>query len=152
MSNYDSMSVEARNKQLVQLAFERWTAGTGGVFDLLAPHAKWTIVGNAPVSKTYNSKQEFIDEVITPFNARMSKRFTPTKMRGLYADGDMVIAFFDGAGVALDGKPYQNTYTWYMRFAEGTAKPEIVEAVAFFDTVEFTDFWTRVAPARGAAK
>ncbi len=144
----DANSVESRNKEVIRAAFEKWVAGTGGVFDLLAPDAQWTIVGNAPVSRTYHSKQEFIDQVIMPFGARMSKRFVPTSIRGIYADGDMVIAFFDGEGTALDGKPYENTYTWYMRMKDGV----IVEATAFFDTIEFTDFWTRVAPARGAAQ
>jgi len=148
----DSMSNQMRNKQLIQLAFEKWIGGTGGVFDLLAAQAKWTIVGHAPVSKTYNSKQEFIDEVITPFNARMSKRFAPVEVRGIYADGDMVIAFFDGAGTALDGKPYENTYTWFMKFAPGAGKAEIVEVVAFFDTIEFSDFWTRIKPAATAGR
>ena len=129
---------EPRNKQTVQAAFEKWRAGTGGVFDLLAPDARWTIVGNAPVSRTYNGKQEFIDTVITPFNARMSKRLVPT-VRGIYADGDMVIALWDGEGTARDGKPYKNTYTWYLRMRDG----QIVEAIAFFDTIEF---WTRVKP------
>jgi uncharacterized protein len=140
-------SMEARNKEIVQAAFDKWRDGTGGVFDLLAPDAKWTIVGNTPVSKTYQSKREFIDQVITPFSARLSKRLIPT-VRGLYADGDMVIAFFDGAGTALDGKPYQNSYTWYMQMKD----EQIVNAVAFFDSVEFNDFWTRVKPAAATGR
>jgi hypothetical protein len=35
----DDKSVEARNKQIVQAVFDKWKAGTGGVFDLLAPDA-----------------------------------------------------------------------------------------------------------------
>jgi uncharacterized protein len=143
---HDANSIESRNKQIIAAAFENWIAGTGGVFDLLAPEATWTIVGNAPVSRTYNSKQEFIDQVITPFGARMSHRFVP-KVRGLYADGDMVVAFFDGSGTALDGKPYENTYTWYLRMKDG----KIVDVVAFFDTIEFTDFWTRITPVQAAS-
>jgi uncharacterized protein len=142
----DDTSIESRNKQIIQAAFDKWIAGTGGLFDILAEDAHWTIVGNSPMSRTYNSKKEFIDEVIAPFGARLSKRLIPT-VRGLYADGDMVIAFFDGNGTALDGQPYQNTYTWYLRMRDG----KITEAVAFFDTIEFTDFWTRVAPAKSAA-
>jgi ketosteroid isomerase-like protein len=143
---HEANSIESRNKELIRAAFEKWVAGTGGVFDLLLDDAQWTIVGNSPMSRTYRSKKEFIDEVIMPFGARMAKRFVPT-VRGLYADGDMVIAFFDGAGTALDGQPYQNTYTWYMRMRDGM----IFEAVAFFDTIEFTDFWTRVKPAQAAS-
>jgi uncharacterized protein len=141
----DDKSVEARNKQIVQAGFDKWKAGTGSVFDDLAPDAEWTITGNSPVSKTF-SRQEFLDQVITPFNARLSKRLIPT-VRAIYADGDMVIAFFDGAGTALDGKPYENTYTWYLRMKDG----KIVDVVAFFDTIEFTDFWTRITPTKSQA-
>jgi ketosteroid isomerase-like protein len=134
--------IEIRNKQSVHAAFDAWRNGlAGNVFDLLAPDAKWTIVGNAPVSRTYASRQEFLDVVIKPFNAQLSKQLMPT-VRGLHADGDMVIAFFDAEGTARDGKPYKNTYTWYLQMSDG----RIVNVVAFFDTIEFTDFWTRITP------
>lgn len=133
--------VEVRNKATIEAGFDAWRNGTGSIFDLLTPDAKWTIVGNAPVSRTYSSRQEFLDLVIHPFNARLSSRLVPT-VRGIYADGDMVIALFDGAGTARDGKPYENTYTWYMRLRDG----KIVQVTAFFDTIHFTDFWTRVQP------
>jgi ketosteroid isomerase-like protein len=94
------------------------------------------------LSKTYRSKQDFIDTVIAPFNARMAKPLVPS-VRGLYADGDMVIILFDGAGTARDGEPYRNTYTWYFRMQQG----KVVNAVAFFDTRDFDAFWTRVSPA-----
>jgi ketosteroid isomerase-like protein len=132
---------EKSNKQLVQAGFDAWRSGTGGVFDLLAADAKWTIVGNSPVSRTFASRQEFLDVVINPFNARLSSSVVPT-VRGLYADGDTVIALFDAQGTARDGKPYRNTYSWYMQIREG----KIVNATAFFDTIEFTDFWNRIKP------
>jgi ketosteroid isomerase-like protein len=133
---------EQANKDRVRAAFDDWAAGTGGPFALLADDATWTIVGNSPVSRTFASRQEFIDVVIDPFNARLSSPLVPT-VRELFADGDWVIALFDGAGTATDGRPYRNTYTWYLRLREGT----VVEAIAFFDTVEFNDFWERLTPA-----
>ena len=133
--------VEATNKKVVQAGFNAWRDGTGSPFDLLIPEVKWTIVGNAPVSRTYMSRQEFLDLVINPFNGRLSRRLIPT-VRAIYTDGDMVIALFDAEATARDGKPYKNTYTWYMRMREG----KIVEVIAFFDTIEFTDFWTRIKP------
>jgi uncharacterized protein len=129
------------NKGLVQASFERWKIGTGGPFELLAPDAEWTIVGSSPMSKTYQSKQQFLDEVIEPFNARMAKPLVPT-IKGLYADGDMVIIFFDAAATAKDGVPYHNTYTWYFQMKDG----QVIKATAFFDTREFDEFWSRVSP------
>lgn len=135
-------NTEAHNKQTVRAAFDAWRNGAAGnVFDLLVPDVKWTIVGNAPVSRTYTSRQEFLNVVIEPFNARLSKRLVPT-VRDLYADGDMVIALFDAEGTARDGKSYKNTYTWYLQMRDR----RIVNVVAFFDTIEFTDFWTRITP------
>jgi ketosteroid isomerase-like protein len=54
---------------------------------LLAPDAEWTIVGSSPLSRTYRNRQEFLDTVIHPFNARMATPLVPT-VRGIYADGD----------------------------------------------------------------
>src|ERR1700704_7190850 len=85
---------EDSNKALVQASFDRWKSGTGGPFELLAADAEWTIVGSSPLAKTYYSKTEFIDEVIDPFNARMSKPLVPT-VRGIFAAGDMVFILFE---------------------------------------------------------
>jgi ketosteroid isomerase-like protein len=137
----EETDTEKSNKQLIQAGFDAWRNGTGGVFDLLAADAKWTIVGNSPVSRTFANRQEFLDAVINPFNARLSSRLVPT-VRGLYADGDTVIALFDAQGTARDGKPYRNTYSWYMQIRDG----KIVNATAFFDTIEFTDLWNRIKP------
>jgi len=132
------------NRALVQASFDRWDAGSGSPFELLAPEADWTIVGSSPLSKTYPSRQAFMDEVIGPFNARMATPLRPS-VRGIYADGDMVIAFFDAAATTNDGRPYRNTYTWYFRMQHG----KVVSATAFFDTREFDEFWNRVAPTAG---
>jgi ketosteroid isomerase-like protein len=129
------------NKEIVLASFERWRNGTGGPFELLAPDAEWTIVGSSPLSRTYRSRQEFLDAVIHPFNARMAKPLVPT-VRGMYADGDTVIILFDGEGTANDGVPYRNTYTWYFQMKD----ERVVNAIAFFDTREFDDFWARVPP------
>jgi ketosteroid isomerase-like protein len=138
----DPKALEAANKALVRAAFDRWSEGIGSPFDLLADDATWLIVGSSPVSRFYRSRQEFFDEVIEPLNARLSDPLVPV-VRGLYADGDMVIVYFEAAGVARDGQSYENTYTWYMRIAGD----RVVDVTAFFDTIAFTDFWARVPPA-----
>jgi len=141
MSSHTQISES--NKALVQASFDRWRAGTGSPFELLAPETDWTIVGSSPLSKTYPSRQDFLDEVITPFNARMATPLVPT-VRGIYADGDMVITLFDAAATTKDGQPYRNTYTWYFRMKDD----KVVSAIAFFDTREFDEFWNRVSPTQ----
>lgn len=136
-------NVTEANRTVVRDAFDKWRVGKGSPFDLLLPEAEWTIVGSSPLSKTYPSKQQFIDEVITPFNKRVKSPLVPT-VRGLYADADTVIIFFDGATTALDGLPYLNTYTWYFTMKDG----KVVKATAFFDTRVFDELWNRVSPPK----
>jgi ketosteroid isomerase-like protein len=133
--------IETRNKAVVQSSFDAWKAGTGSPYDLLADEASWTIVGHSAASKTYPSKDAFISEVIRPFNARMSVGLKPT-IRSIYAEGNTVIIFFDANGTARDGKPYSNTYAWFLDIRDA----KIVKAFAFFDSVVFNDFWERVKP------
>ena len=79
--------------------------------------------------------------MIDPFNARMSKPLVPT-VRGIYADGDMVITLFDAEAAVKDGKPYRNTYTWYFQMRDA----KVFKAIAFFDNRDFDEFWNRVSP------
>lgn len=134
-------ATEARNKTLVETCFAAWRAGTGSPFDLLADDATWTIVGRSDASKAYPSKAAFMNEVIHPFNARMSQGLKPT-IRSLNVDGDSVIIFFDASGVARDGKPYVNTYAWFLELRDG----KILKAHAFYDSIAFNDLWRRVTP------
>lgn len=134
---------EAFNALLVTQKFDAWAAGTGGPYDLLAEDARWTITGNSLAAKTYPTREAFMSEVIRPFNARMSQPLSPTIHR-LYTEGDTVIVHFDAEGVARDGKPYRNTYAWFLRMQNS----RIVEAYAFFDSLAFDDLWRRVAPGR----
>jgi ketosteroid isomerase-like protein len=138
----ENPSVEERNKNMVKTSFDHWKDGTGSPFELLDAAATWTIVGTSPLSRTYGSRQEFLDKIINPFNARMSKRLIPS-VRGLYADGDTVVILFDATATARDGRPYRNTYTWYLTIKDA----KVVSVIALFDTREFDDLWSRVSPS-----
>ncbi|MBS7741411.1 MULTISPECIES: nuclear transport factor 2 family protein [unclassified Chelatococcus] len=127
------------NKTIVQRSFDAWAAGTGSPYDLLAEDAVWTITGNSLASKTYPSREAFLGQVIRPFVERMSVGLKPV-IRDIYSDGTTVIIHFDAAGTAKDGKPYVNTYAWFLDMQDG----KIVKATAFYDSIAFNDLWTRV--------
>jgi uncharacterized protein len=134
---------KTNNRERTEKAFRDWQEGIGYITDLLADDLRWTIVGRSRSSGTYEGKEAFVDEVLGPFGARFSQPFRPVAVRGVYADGDTVVVLWDGEGTRLDGKPYENTYAWFMRFKDGL----VVEATAFFDSIAFNELWTEVAPA-----
>lgn len=130
-----------RNKAVVQQSFDAWAAGRGGPYALLKDDATWEITGRSAASKIYPSREAFISEVIRPFNARMKEPLKPA-IRSIMGEGDTVVVLFDAAGVARDGKPYTNTYSWHLRLDGG----RIASATAFFDSIAFNDLWSRVKP------
>jgi ketosteroid isomerase-like protein len=61
-------------------------------------------------------------------------------VRSIVAEDDDVVILWDGHATALDGLPYDNTYSWHMRLVDGV----IVEVIAFFDAPALTDLLERV--------
>jgi hypothetical protein len=73
---------EKSNREIAEGAFREWQDGTGHITDLLAEDLRWTIVGRSRASKTYESKERFVGEVLAPFGARFSGPFRPVAIRG----------------------------------------------------------------------
>jgi uncharacterized protein len=132
------------NRKAIRQAFEAWREGTGAITDVFAPDMVWRIEGHSLASKEYEDKQQFIDEVLSPFGARFaaSEPFRPVTIRSVHADGDTVIVLWDGRGIANDGQPYENSYAWFMKMRDG----KVIDGTAFYDSISFNDLWTRVQP------
>jgi uncharacterized protein len=132
------------NREIIRQAFDAWRQGTGAITDVFALDMVWRIEGHSAVSKEYPSKREFIDEVLAPFGARFpeSEPFRPVTIRAIYADDDNVIVIWDGRGIASDGRPYENSYAWVMKLADG----KVIDGTAFYDSISFNDLWDRVQP------
>jgi ketosteroid isomerase-like protein len=66
MNDRKGMSQQEQNKKLIQEGFDRWASNQGSFFDLLSDDIEWTITGTCPISKTYTSRKQFLDEAIAP--------------------------------------------------------------------------------------
>ncbi|MGH8987120.1 MAG: nuclear transport factor 2 family protein [Acidimicrobiales bacterium] len=131
----------ATSAEIVQKAFDDWTNGTEfrSVASIFAPEMTWEIVGHSAASASYETAQEFQDKVLTPFARRFDpeKPFRPVRIRGFYADGDTIIAIWDGEGTTVIGTTYRNTYAWIMTLRDGL----IVNGTAFYDSISFNELW-----------
>jgi uncharacterized protein len=132
------------NRAVISQAFDAWQRGTGAITEVFAPGMVWRIEGHSAASKEYQSKQQFIDEVLSPFGARFStsEPFRPVVIRSVLADGHTVAVVWDGRGITTDSQPYENSYAWIMRMQDGL----VVDGTAFYDSISFNELWTRVQP------
>ena len=127
----------AENKQLIQAAFDAWADGDGvAFFNILAEDVQWTVIGSGPVSRAYTSRQAFLDGAAKPLNAKLTGPIQPTVVN-IIAEGDQVVLQWEGTATAKSGKPYNNSYCWVMRVADGKVR----EGTAYIDTALVADLW-----------
>lgn len=138
--------VEARNKQIVTEAFDRWAAGGTTFFsDVLSPAVVWEIKGSGRSAGTFRGLDAFVEQAVRPFVSRLSTPIRPIRKQ-VWADGDHVIIQWDGEGVARDGQAYKNSYAWIFHMRDGKA----VGVIAYLDLTPYDDVLERIpAPAAG---
>jgi hypothetical protein len=136
------------NRQMMTETFEAWRDGAEPFPDTWATDMVWRIEGHSIASKEYASKHEYLEEFVKPFGARFlaSERFRPTNIRSVHADGNTVIVLWDGRGIATDGKPYENTYAFFMQMHDG----KVVDMTALTDSISLNELLERVQPAANA--
>jgi ketosteroid isomerase-like protein len=103
---------------------------------LLADDVHWTVIGSTPVSRTYTSKEAFLEGAVQQLNSRLAGPLIPT-VRDIIADGDRVALQWDGRATGRNGSIYAQTYCWVMRFENGKVR----EGTAYLDTELITQLW-----------
>jgi uncharacterized protein len=138
------------NCEIVGGAFAAWAEGTAPITAIFADDMTWEIAGRSAAAGTYESTEQFVDQVLRPFGARFSATapFRPVEVRSIYADeGQSTVAVvWDGEGTTVAGTTYRNTYAWFLTMAGG----KVTHGLAFYDSLAFDELWTTVTPAQGS--
>jgi Ketosteroid isomerase-related protein len=120
----------AENKQLMQNIFTELSKGNGAPFvESLADDICWTIIGSTKFSGTYRGKQAVLNELLRPLFARFADQYTNTAHRFI-AEDDYVVVECRGRVTTKSGAPYNNTYCWVCRVADG----KLQELTEYLDT------------------
>ncbi|HXY37985.1 MAG TPA: nuclear transport factor 2 family protein [Planctomycetaceae bacterium] len=125
----------ATNKQLLQRAFQEMAQGNSRPFiDLWADDFCWTVSGHTRWSRTYRGKQVVLKQLMEPLFANFATRYTNTAHRFI-AEDDFVAVECQGRVTTKNGKPYNNTYCYICRLADGKLK----ELTEYMDTQLVTE-------------
>lgn len=96
----------------------------------VSENVKWTITGTNVLSGTYNSRQDFIDNVINRLKASLLGGIKMI-IHQIYVDGDTAIVEMEAIATAKKGHPYNNQYAWIQTFQDG----KIIESRVYYDDV-----------------
>ncbi|MGH7816095.1 MAG: nuclear transport factor 2 family protein [Candidatus Binatia bacterium] len=120
----------AGNKQLMQQIFAELSKGNSKPFvESMDDGFRWTITGNTKWSKTYDGKRAVLTELFGALRARIAGNITTTAQRFI-AEDDLVVVEARGSNTTTAGKPYNNTYCFIFRIAEG----KLQEVTEYLDT------------------
>jgi hypothetical protein len=120
----------AENKKLMQDVFAAFAQANSRPFvEAMADEFRWTISGNGRWSRTYEGKQAVLTELFGALRERIEGRIKMSAHRFI-ADGDYVVVEARGQNVTKAGVPYNNSYCFVCRFADG----KLVELTEYMDT------------------
>jgi uncharacterized protein len=126
----ESIMSTIENKQLMADIFAGLAVGDGRRFiDSLAEDFCWTITGTTPWSGTYRGKEAVRTKLLQPLFAQFADRYTNALCR-VIAEGGCVVVECRGKVTTKAGKPYNNTYCWVCRIADG----KLTELTEYLDT------------------
>ncbi|WP_307789550.1 nuclear transport factor 2 family protein [Mycolicibacterium baixiangningiae] len=138
----DPPTPQQRNAEVIRNAFALGVGGDEHTFySVLAEDVQWT-VARAVEPRTYTSRAQFLREGAGPIQSRLTGPIQ-ANVRQLIAEGDVVVAIWDGTATARDGRPYVNSYAWVMTLRD----ERVVRATAFLDMVVLNELLERVEPA-----
>lgn len=118
------------NKQLMQAIFDGFAKGDGRAFiEAMADDFCWTLTGTTAWSKTYRGKQAVRQDLLKPLFAKFADQYLNDAQR-IIAEGDFVVVECRGRVMTKTGQPYNNSYCWVCRLADG----KLVELTEYMDT------------------
>jgi ketosteroid isomerase-like protein len=120
----------AANKQMLQEVFDELAAGNGQPFmDALADDVRWTAIGTSPWSRTYEGKETIVAELMRPLFSQFADQYRARATR-IVAEDDIVVVEARGQVMTKSGQPYNQTYCYVMRLADGRVR----ELTEYMDT------------------
>ena len=120
----------SENKERMQQIFAALSESDSKPFvDALADDIRWTITGSSEWSRTYDGKDAVQRELLAPLFAQFADRYTADASRFI-ADDEYVVVEFRGRVMTKRGQPYNNTYCYIFRLADG----KVAEITEYLDT------------------
>lgn len=118
------------NREAVRTALEAVAEGRHEpFFALVSDDVVWTVTGTTAISGTFRGKADFAQHAGQPLQKRFAEPIK-AEVRHVLADGDRVVALWDGTTTLVSGEPYHQRYCWVLRFEHGL----VVEATTYWDT------------------
>jgi uncharacterized protein len=118
------------NKDKMQHVMSELSKGNRIPFgELMSDDFCWKMIGTTVWSGTYSGKEAVRRDLMRPLFEMFADEYTNTATRFI-AEDDFVVVECRGKVTTKSGKPYNNTYCYVCKFANG----KLIELTEYLDT------------------
>ncbi|WP_461003741.1 nuclear transport factor 2 family protein [Streptomonospora sediminis] len=133
-------SQEEKNLQIVRDALLEGERDFTKFFaKIFTAETEWEVAGHGPVAGFYHGLKDLHENAEAALFDRLQGPLA-IETRGLWADGDEIIARIDSTGTAADGEPYSNGYLYILTMKDG----KVVSGVEWLDLHAYYEIVDRV--------
>src|SRR5271168_3153637 len=121
---------ELTNRQIMQEIFSEMARGESKLFvERMADDFRWIVAGTNQWSRTFDGKNAILTDLFGLLGSKIALPIITTAQRFI-ADGDFVVVEARGKSTTKAGNPYNNSYCFVFRLADGKLK----EVTEYMDT------------------
>jgi hypothetical protein len=118
------------NTDFVRDLFSNLEQGNSDAFfHHVADDVSWTVMGTHPLAGKYATKESFVSSTFARLNKVLKDRIA-LYVTNLLISEDTAVVELEARSTALNGKPFNNTYCWVVRFENDI----VVEVRAYLDS------------------
>ena len=105
-------------RKYVEELFENLKTDASEFFKKVSDKVHWNLMGTHPLAGEYFSKEDFVNHTFVRLNKLLKKNAASLKVKRIFIDNDYAIIEMKGTGTAINGKPFDNTYCWIVKFED----------------------------------
>ncbi len=121
--------MQVGQKQVEELFGHLGSGHSERFFERVADNVSWTVMGTHPLAGAYRGKEDFLSHTFRRLN-KILKEGVVLKVKGVIVQGEQAVVEMESLSTARNGKPFNNSYCWVVRFENGI----IVEVRAYVDS------------------
>ncbi|BBM02074.1 nuclear transport factor 2 family protein [Microbulbifer sp. GL-2] len=118
------------NRKFVEEVFNFLCTDPQPFLERVSNNVHWTVKGTHKMAGEYNSKKDLVERAFAGIGRVLQEGKVMMKIKRILVDGDYAVAEMESICTALNGRRYNNTYCWIVKFENGL----ITEGTAYVDS------------------
>jgi uncharacterized protein len=117
-------------RKYVEELFQNLKTNSNEFFKKVSENVHWIVMGTHPLAGEYFTKENFANHTFIRLGKLLKEGNALLEIKRIFIDKNYAIIEMKGISTALNGKPFDNSYCWIVKFENEI----ITEVTAYVDS------------------